>query len=75
MTHPLLLQLRPCWLSSKTLIFLPGSWRDTPLWIADGSHPCSVQSEPFNKTLISVTNLKTGMLKESIFNLALIQAH
>ena len=41
----------------------------------DGSHLGSVQSEPFNKTLISVANLKIEMLKESILNLSLLQAH
>ena len=36
----------------------------TPLWIAGGSHLCSVQSKPFSKTLISVANVKIGLLKE-----------
>ncbi|KAI4537093.1 hypothetical protein MG293_013296 [Ovis ammon polii] len=44
---------------------LLGFWKDTSLWIADGSHLCSVHSEPFNKTLISVANRKIEMLKET----------
>ena len=34
-----------------------------------------MQLEPFNKTLISVANLKIEMLKESSLSLSLLQAH
>ena len=60
---------------SITLNFFLGFWKDTSLWIGDGSHLFSVHSEPFNNTLISVANLKIEMLKELIFNLSVLYAH